>query len=157
MIWTPDPSPNNITKSVKIYDVDISYTRWPRYVDPSDGVLEEYPIGNPEFLGLVNLRTYKNREGDGYRTRTGRTDIKNISFDEFSYKIRSERRKYEVLQYKSDDKYITTKEKWNKLVTSKKQISQSQLRLMSIGNTLENCKDTINGIDVKIIPFETSL
>lgn len=157
MIWTPDPSPENITKSVKIYDVDISYTRWPRYVDPSDGILEEYPDGNPEFMGLVNLRTYKNREGDGYRTRTGRTEIKNISFDEFSYKIRSERRKYEVLQYKSDDKYITTKEKWNKLVTSKRQISQSQLRLMSIGNTLENCKDTINGIDVKNIPFETSL
>jgi hypothetical protein len=157
MIWTPDPSPENITKSIKIYDVDISYTRWPRYVDPSDGILEEYPEGNPEFVSLVNLRTYKNREGDNYRTRTGRTSGKNISFIDFPYEIRTLRRKYEVLQYNTGDKYITTKEKWNKLVTSKSKISQSQLRLMDLGETLENCNDKINNIDIKNIPFETSL
>lgn len=157
MIWSPDQSPENITKSIKIYDADISFTRWPRYVDPSDGILEEYPSGNPEFISLVNLRTYKNREGDGYRTRTGRTNGNNILFNEFSYDIRRERRKYEVLQYKSDDKYITKNEKWNKLTTSKKKVSQSQLRLLGISNTIENCRDTIRGISIKDIPYEKSL
>lgn len=155
MIWTPSLSPENVTKSVKIYDATIAYTRWPRYVVPEDGILEEFPQGNPEFVSLVNLRTYKNREGNEFRTRTGRTPVKNISFTDFSYELRKARRKYEILQYKQD-KYISTSEKWQDIVRSKK-ISQAQLRLMSISNTIENCKDTIDNIEVSKIPYLTTL
>lgn len=153
---------NNVTKSITIYDEDTKYTRFPRYVDPREGINDgstyidtnnvEKKNGNPEYFYLANLRTFKS-SNNIIRTREGRSDGKNITFNDFSYETRKERRKFEVLQYKNTG---LLKNNWKDNFKSKR-ISQSQLKLLKEKEKLSNCDYDINGINIKDIPFENSL
>jgi len=160
--WNLVLTPNNVTKSITIYDEDTKFTRFPRYVDPREGINDGSTYidnnnnviksGNPEYFNLANLRIFKSRNNI-IRTREGRGDGKNISFNEFSYETRKERRKYEVLQYKNASLLTNN---WKDNFKSKR-ISQYQLKLLNEKEKISKCEYKIKGININNIPFETSL
>jgi len=160
--WNLVLTPNNVTKSITIYDEDTKFTRFPRYVDPREGINDGSTYidnnnnviksGNPEYFNLANLRNFKSRNNI-IRTREGRADGKNISFNEFSYETRKERRKYEVLQYKNASLLTNN---WKDNFKSKR-ISQYQLKLLNEKEKISKCEYKIKGININNIPFETSL
>lgn len=132
--------------------------------DISDNELGEFRDGNPEFVALARVREYKNREGvriyDNVRVRTrdGRTNGNQISFESFDYETRKMRRKAEVLQYK---KNINTQADEYKFLISKNGLSQAKLRKLRLAQSIASCK-VMTGLCNDIIyderiPFEGGL
>ncbi|ADX05934.1 hypothetical protein 162322522 [Organic Lake phycodnavirus 1] len=135
--------------------------------DISDNIELEFREGNPEFISLANLREYKNREGVNiyddiyFRTRVGRTNGRNISFEQYDYKTRQMRRKAEILQYKNNQLPLSEKNTYKNSVTSKSRFSQATLKMIRDTQNIESCQ-TQKGHCSDIvydqnIPFETSL
>jgi hypothetical protein len=132
--------------------------------DVSDNEPGEFRDGNPEFVALARVREFKNREGvriyDNVRARTrdGRTNGNQISFESYDYETRKMRRKAEVLQYK---KNINTQADDYKFLISKNGLSQAQLRRLQLAQTIASCK-VVKGSCSDIlydesIPFEDGL